>query len=72
MVTGMDIHRHVGHAGLVGWREKVADVAAPRAAKHGPVSEDTARAVIGGIFFGLSVYYVVATIVKALKGQTSP
>jgi hypothetical protein len=63
----MQIHEHVGHAGLVGWREKAADLVAPRAAKHGPVSEDQARAIIGGTFFVLSVYYVVSTVVRALK-----
>ena len=67
MVPRMQIHEHVGHAGLVGWREKAADLVAPRAAKLGPVSEDQARAIIGGTFFVLSVYYVVATVVRALK-----
>jgi xanthine/uracil permease len=63
----MQIHEHVGHAGLVGWREKAADLVAPRAAKHGPVSEDQARAIIGGVFFAGSVYYVVSTLIRALK-----
>jgi hypothetical protein len=63
----MQAHQHVGHAGLQGWREKVADVVAPPAAKHGPVEEDTVRAFIGGAFFVLSVYYVVVTIVKATQ-----
>jgi hypothetical protein len=63
MVTGMQIHHRVGHAGLVGWREKVADIVAPRA----PIADDTARALIGGAFFVLSVYYVVQTVVRAVK-----
>jgi hypothetical protein len=63
MVTAMDIHNRVGHAGLIGWREKVANVVAPRA----PISDDTARAIIGGAFFVLSVYYVVQTVVRAVK-----
>jgi hypothetical protein len=67
MVPGMQIHEHVGRAGLVGWREKTADLVAPRAAKHAPVTEDQARAIIGGAFFALSVYYVVSTVVRALK-----
>ena len=67
MVPRMQIHEHVGHAGLVGWREKTADLVAPRAAKHGPVTEDQARAIIGGAFFALSVYYVISTVVRALK-----
>ena len=63
MVTGMGIHHRVGHAGLVGWRKQVADLIAPRA----PVADDQARAIIGGAFFVVSVYYVVATIVRAVK-----
>ena len=62
MVTRMQIHKRVGHAGLVGWRKKVADVVAPRA----PIADDNARALIGGAFFVLSVYYVVATVVRAI------
>ena len=65
----MQIHQHVGHAGLVGWREKIADLVAPRAAKHGPVSEDQARALIGGAFFALSVYYVASTVVRAVRAR---
>ena len=61
------VHEHVGHAGLQGWREKVADVVAPPTAKRTPVDEDTVRAIIGGAFFVLSVYYVIATIVKATR-----
>ena len=63
----MHIHERIGHAGLAGWRGKTADLVAPRAAKLGPVSEDQARAIIGGTFFVLSVYYVVATLVRGLK-----
>jgi hypothetical protein len=59
----MQIHHRVGHAGLVGWRKKVADVIAPRA----PISDDKARAIIGGAFFVVSVYYVAATIVRAAR-----
>ena len=63
MVTRMQIHQQVGHAGLVGWRKKRGRRRRPAAAKHGPVAEDQVRAFIGGAFFVLSVYYVVATIV---------
>ena len=65
----MQIHEHVGHAGLVGWREKAADLVAPRAAKHGPVTEDQARAIVGGTFFVLSVYYVVSTLVRGIRAN---
>jgi hypothetical protein len=63
MVTHMQIHENIGHAGLAGWRKTVADVVAPRV----PIKDDTARAIIGGTFFALSVYYVIATIVKATR-----
>ena len=69
MVTGMQIHTQLGHAGLVGWRKTLADIAAPRAAKHGPVTEDQVRAIVGGAFFALSVYYVAATIARAVKAN---
>jgi len=59
----MELHKTVGHAGLIGWREKVADVVAPRA----PIKDENARAIIGGAFFVLSVYYVIQTLVKAFK-----
>ena len=59
----MELHKTVGHAGLIGWREKVADVVAPRA----PIDDDTARALIGGAFFLLSVYYVIQTIIRVVK-----
>jgi hypothetical protein len=67
MVTGMEIHHRVGHAGLSGWRKAVADLVAPRAAEHAPASEDQVRAFIGGAFFVISVYYVVATIARAVR-----
>jgi hypothetical protein len=63
MVTRMQIHEQIGRAGAVGWRAKVADIVAPRA----PLDDDKARAIVGGVFFALSVYYVVATIVRAVK-----
>ena len=59
----MQIHERIGRAGLAGWRETVANLVAPRV----PIKDDTARALIGGTFFVLSVYYVIATIVKAAK-----
>jgi hypothetical protein len=56
-----------GHAGLVGWRKSLADRAAPPAAKHAPVSEDQVRAAIGAVFFALSLYYVVSTVVRMIR-----
>jgi hypothetical protein len=59
----MRIPEHVGHAGLSGWRKTVADAVAPRV----PIDDDKARAMIGGAFFLLSVYYVISTVVRAAK-----
>ncbi len=58
---------HIGHAALVGWRKRLADVVAPPAAKRGPVSEDQARAAVGAVLFLLSVYYVVSTTVRIVR-----
>jgi hypothetical protein len=58
---------HYGHAALVGWRKRVADITAPPVAKRGPVSEDQVRAIVGGLLFALSAYYVVSTIVRAVN-----
>ena len=59
--------REVGQAGLAGWRESVADAAAPRVASKAPVDEDAIRAAIGGLFFVLSVIYVVGTVRRMLS-----
>jgi hypothetical protein len=63
----MSKSKEFGHAGLVGWRKKVADGVAPRAAGRAPFSEDDARAAIGGAFFALSLYYVVSTIARMVR-----
>ena len=54
--------RQVGQAGLQGWRAKVADAVAGPIAGRTPLDEDQARALLGGLFFALSVMYVVKTI----------
>ena len=57
----------IGHAGLVGWREAVANRVASPVAKKAPASEDQVRAVVGAAFFLLSLYYVVSTLVRMAK-----
>ena len=57
----------LGHTGLQGWREKVADGIAQPVAKRAPLDEDQVRAVIGGAFFLLAVIYVVKTISAATR-----
>ena len=58
--------KDVGRAGLVGWRETVADKAAPPVAEKAQLDEDTVRSAIGGIFFVLSVIYVFGTVKRVL------
>ena len=55
----------VGQAGLQGWREKVADGIARPISARTPLNEDQARALIGSVFFVLSVVYVVKTLRSA-------
>ena len=57
----------IGQAGLVGWREAVANRVASPVAKKAPASEDQVRAVVGAAFFLLSLYYVISTIAKMAK-----
>ena len=49
----------VGQAGLQGWREKLADGVAEPLSNRTPLQEDQVRALIGGVFFVLSVMYIV-------------
>ena len=58
----------MGKAGLQGWRAKLADAIAPPVSRHAPVTDDQIRAVVGGLFFVLSVVYVVG-VVKELIDQ---
>ncbi len=59
--------KDVGRAGLVGWRETVADKAAPPVAQRTPVDEDAVRAAIGALFLALSVIYVFGTVKRVLQ-----
>ncbi len=51
-----------GKAGLQGWRAKLADAVAQPVARTSGMSDDQVRAVIGGVFFVLSVVYVAQTV----------
>jgi hypothetical protein len=57
----------LGHAGLQGWREKVADGISKPVAKRAPLEEDHVRAVVGAAFFVLAVIYVARTIFEATR-----
>lgn len=59
--------KDLGKTGLTGWRGKVADKAAPPVAARTPADEDTVRAVLGGLFFALSLIYVAGTIKRVLQ-----
>ena len=51
-----------GKAGLQGWRAKLADAVADPVARKSGLTDDQVRAVIGGVFFVLSVVYVGQTV----------
>lgn len=54
--------KSLGQAGLRGWRNKVANVTAGPVAKRSSFSEDQIRAVVGGLFLALSIWYVFQAI----------
>jgi hypothetical protein len=53
----------LGHAGLHGWKEKVADTVARRA----PIADDVVRAALGALFFALSLRYVIRSLLAAKR-----
>lgn len=56
-----------------GWRKAVADRVTPRVAARTPLEEHHVRAVVGAAFFGLSTYYVVASVRRFLDSRpTAP
>ena len=58
----MSTATQVGSAGLQGWRAKVGDALAGPVSQRTPLSADQVRAGLGGVFFVLSVLYVVKTV----------
>jgi hypothetical protein len=57
----------LGKAGLQGWRGKVGDVVAGPIAQRSPLTDDQVRAVVGGLFFVLSVVYVAGTVWRVTR-----
>lgn len=55
-----------GQTALVGWRAKVADGVAEPISRRAPVSDEQVRALVGGLFFVLSLVYVIGTIKRML------
>jgi uncharacterized membrane protein len=66
----MDV-KHIGHAGLVGWREKVGDKTARAVAKRSRLDADTVRAVLGAVFLAFSIKTTIAMaarLSRAVRG----
>jgi hypothetical protein len=59
----------LGRAGLQGWRAKVADLAGPAVARNTVFSDEQVKAVIGGLFFALSVVYVAKAVVEFVRAR---
>ena len=59
----------VGKAGLQGWRAKVADAVAEPVARNSSLTDEQVRAVVGGLFFALSVVYVAGTVKRMASGR---
>jgi hypothetical protein len=57
----------LGQAGLQGGREKVADGIAEPVARRAPLDSEQVRALVGAIFFALSVLYVVMRIAATTR-----
>jgi hypothetical protein len=57
----------IGHAGLVGWRARVGERAASVLARGTPISEETARAVVGFAFFALTLRSAAQMLARARR-----
>lgn len=61
----------VGQTALVGWREKVAAGIARPLSDRTPLGDEQVRALVGALFFVLSVIYVIGTVRRALDAARS-
>jgi hypothetical protein len=57
----------IGTAGLQGWRRKVGDAVAEPLAQRTPLAAEQIKAMVGALFFALSVMYVVKTLSAAAR-----
>jgi uncharacterized membrane protein len=67
----MDVKRF-GHAGLVGWRQKVGDKTAEMLAQRTRLHADTVRAVLGAVFLALSIKTTIdmaTRLTRAARGE---
>ena len=61
----------LGQAGLQGWREKVANGISRPVADRAPLKEEQVRAVVGAVFFVLSVSGVCSVMQSARSKSSS-
>jgi|tagenome__1003787_1003787.scaffolds.fasta_scaffold20686729_3 hypothetical protein len=64
--------KSIGHAGLVGWREKVGNKTAQVVSKRTRLNADVVRAVLGGVFLALSLKTtaeMLTRLTRAARGQ---
>jgi hypothetical protein len=56
-------------AGLVGWRERLAQKVEKPVAKRTPLTVKQVRAILGALFFVKSALYVGRSIRRAIKNR---
>lgn len=61
----------IAETALVGWREKVADQVSEPIADHTPLQTTQVRSIVAAVLFGLSAYYVLGTVRRALAQAQS-
>jgi hypothetical protein len=54
-------------AGLVGWRERLADRIEKPVTKRTPLDGQQLRAILGGVFFTLSALYIGRAVARAIR-----
>jgi hypothetical protein len=59
----------LGEASLKGWRGRVTGPVADAVSRRTAYSADQVRAVIGLVFFALSVYLLASTVRRALQSE---
>lgn len=59
----------IGEQALTGWRRKVGEPVAQQLSGRTRLSPDDARAIIGGAFFLVSLWYVLKTLVSAARAD---
>ena len=57
----------LGNLAATGWRARVADAVAKPLSRAAPLEPEQARALVGAMFFLLSVLYVVKTTREAAQ-----